>query len=1012
MMLLLAACSDETLRPGSGEIPDMTGEQVMFTTSLPQGSGAASRSESADDVLIDSYSPMTSAYKLAVKMYRSGEDAPVGECYYAPASTAEGGDGTLTPTTAPSGEGSPTVTPLRWIDNVHAYGFEATAGSENLQGDQTDAKVWLEQDLLQGYGYEPVLGEGGTAIDNINSCNYRNSKEWYVKNQVWMTRTGLIDQNDLRKVPLFMQHRRAMITVRLKAGEGTKRQDLDFATHSTKINTEIYSYNSEGNIVTYEGTTPVADAGVKPLAQEWQCSYTADAQGNPAETRTGVQYHAIVEPHNFLANADTHRICKINVAGQNFSFYAGNDSRYADYKTGTEPAKTEMEAYNLTAGKHLVIDVTLSRESRKILITAYVEDWTEMVTTSVCDDFGLNGDPITIQNRQQLIDFLSDPTKNKAGSIAIVSASTLDLDADGDPWGNHQYDLNCTLNMGGSVARTSSQFVKNITASGSLVYGTIELTRGSTVESVVCDENHGSIEYITVRGQRNSKATVAGIACANYCNITNCTTNITVEGSTGLSVEGKGYVGGIAAKSVYDSGDAALMPTIFNCMVEGLVRVSDGVASNVYSGGIAGIAEGRISGCTYEYGVPLMDEIRRYTGDERVNQSIVYAATASTDKQLFAHNNQWPTAVPNDIGEDSGHNKNMRNDTYNGIINNQRDLAQLVKHGSSIYNLQGLKYRIASDFTVTSDGENGWELKEDATEAYNVYCTIEGNGKTITLTGHQEIEYGATKGSGEKVYSAPILFNKIQGVVRNLNIYCAVPLYGVSKYSEEGKNTFNDGCGTLAYSVDGGKISGINVYGSEDAFVQAATPGGIVVSAYHDAVIENCNCFMPVKLHVGELSDATRRYGGGIVAYTAKASVTRCAYFPKDNTKSISHDYSAGGSNQVFIYLGGIVGGLSIMGEEVPELTITDCSSWYEVKRPEENFVAGSYTSGSIVGTTMFNNNNTPEHGMSDDCEGNWWPLDCVGAGTYNTPVKTEMTVIGIKNSVLPTPPDRPEIPE
>ncbi|MDD6778310.1 MAG: fimbrillin family protein [Bacteroidales bacterium] len=990
MALLLAACSDDTVQGGaSGEIPDLTGEAVRFTTSMP--ASAASRAESANSGLIGGYSPMVNAYELSVKMYKAGEAEPIGECIYTPASTAEGADGTLAPATAAL---------FRWPDNVNDYGFEATAGSTHLQADQTTAEAWLEQDRLHGYAYEPVLDDGGNPVDNIDALNYRKSGQWFEKNRVWMTQTGLIDTDDLRKVPLFLSHKRAWITVRLIAAEGTNREDLDFATAGTKISTEIYSYNAEGNIEAFTGEVP-AEAPVRPLAQEWTHDYEADING-PAETRTGVQYHAIVEPHDYLANADSHKICRINVAGQNFSFFAGNDARYTDYKHGVEPAHTAMQAYNLTAGKHLVIDVILSRESRKILITAYLEDWTEMVTTSVCDDFGLNGDPITIQNRQQLIDFLGDPELNKPGNMAIVSAGAMNLDADGDPWSNYSFDLRCTLNMGGCIVSTSSQLLRDIEASGSLVYGDIRLAANSTVPTVVCRENHGSIEYISVTGNRTSKATVAGIAAVNYCNISNCsTTKLTVEGDAGIG----GYIGGIAAQSLYEASEVALVPIIFNCSVNGLVRVADGVTGGVFSGGIAGKAEGRISGCCNEYGVPIVDEERSYSGDVKVNVNIVYAESTEPGKTLDAHNNEWPTKTRNDIGTDASRNENVRGGMlYDGIINNQRDLSLLVKDGISPYNIIGSNYRVADDFTVTSDGPDGWELKSDATTHYNVYCNIEGNGKTITTTSTTPMQYGDKRVDTDSVVSAPILFNTVLGKIENLNLYCDKPLYGIPNYSETGKNLYNDGCGSLAYAVNGGVLRNINVWGTEDSFVQAASPGGIVVRAYGGATIENCNCFLPIRLHLGTVSDGTRVYGGGIVAIASKATVTRCAYVPADELKGITHDYT---DDKARVFLGGIVGGLRIHDTEVPNLTVTDCSSWFAVQQPELGYVAGKYTKGSIVGTTCFINNLNEESGV-DGCEGNWWPVASIGAGYWMT--KTEALAIGLKNSVSPMRPSPPEL--
>ena len=99
-------------------------------------------------------------------------------------------------------------------------------------------------------------------------------------------------------------------------------------------------------------------------------------------------------------------------------------------------------------------------------MSAYIEDWTEEVTTTVCDDHGNAGEPIEIDSRKRLIEFLSSDTENKAGNVALVTKS-IDL-ADWTP----KYDLNCTLNLGGCTIISNHRFLDNLASTASLVNGT------------------------------------------------------------------------------------------------------------------------------------------------------------------------------------------------------------------------------------------------------------------------------------------------------------------------------------------------------------------------------------------------------------------------------------------------------------------------------------------------------------------------------------------------------------
>ncbi len=995
MALGCASCSDEWQKAiDDGTIPDMTGEQVAFTTNV-SSSGSDSRGYTAISDALNGYIAINKAYKLKITMHKQGEEAAIGSCTYEPESLADG-QGVLRAVPA-NGE-----TALYWQDSQQAYGFSVTAGSDNIATDQSDEEKWLAQDRLKGFSYAPVQDKETSAVDNINAINYRTSKQWYQANSVWMPTNGIVPKADFKNIPLFLQHERAWITVILRAGVGVDRDAVDYGTANEKIKAEIYSYNSDGTAIT-------------PWLTEQEVAYSAE-DGLPEETRKGVAYHAIVNPYNYLAKAEESIISKINLSGQNFSFYASNDTRYGEYKNSPE-SQPDMKAYNLTAGKHLVIDVTLSRESRKILITAYVEDWTEKVTSSVCDDFGLAGTPIVIQNRDELLAFLSDPTKNKAGQTAIISANSIDLDKDKEgkdsSWSSGTYDLNATLNIGGCTLSTSSQFLKDISASGQILNGTIAVKSGSNVETVVCNDNYGSISYLDVTADATSTASKAGIAVVNYGNISRCSSAITVEGASDTD-----FVGGIAAKSIYQDGEIAVEPIIDRCTVTGRVGVASD-ATNTYGGGIAGLAAGRVTNCTYEYGISLLQAIRKDASEKPLLLNIVNQIQEG--KTLKANGNEWSTKGDYTIG--STEIKNNRNAAllYDQIIYCQAELNELVKEGST-YNASDKRYRIAQSFTVTSDGEvdAAWPLGyyKDVTNNTvhgNVLFFLEGNGMTITLTGEKVINKYGPNASGT-VKTAPMLFNNIVGTVQNLNVYCAKSLYGIPQFTDEAKtkNNFTDGCAPFAYAIyKGGKAENITVYGANETVVQAASAGGIVVSLHDGAQMINCNSFMNVNMYIpatsgNDVPKASKFYSGGIAAMLedGTTSLTQCRYMG-----TVTKSYT-GSKDDAFFFLGGIVGGLRYSnGSEAPKphATITDCSSWWNPYPAGNQASTGGLQQGSLIGRARYSvqqgSTTNDENGMYD-CEGNWW-IGTVGAGSWKT--GNEALAIGKKNSVTPTTPTPPK---
>ncbi len=80
--LLLASCSDEWQKAiDDGTIPDMTGEQVAFTTNV-SSSGSDSRGYTAISDALNGYIAINKAYKLKITMHKQGEEAAIGSCTY------------------------------------------------------------------------------------------------------------------------------------------------------------------------------------------------------------------------------------------------------------------------------------------------------------------------------------------------------------------------------------------------------------------------------------------------------------------------------------------------------------------------------------------------------------------------------------------------------------------------------------------------------------------------------------------------------------------------------------------------------------------------------------------------------------------------------------------------------------------------------------------------------------------------------------------------------------------
>ena len=519
LLLVMTGCSKDQISPIVDDSEIKPGDPVMFTAYVPVKATTRYADEAEFNSEIGSYSTTTENYAFTYVMYKSGVEAPI----------ASGSQ-------------------VYWPDNVNAYGFKATAGTDEVATDQTtDAKLLL-QDKLLGYGFEPIWNSG--IPDNINGLNYRTCVEWKAIN----ANRG-VDEADQKKIPLYHKHLRSKITIILKEGEGVNHEDLALSTAETNIDATIYSYSGEST------------TAVKPYASETTIS-----------TVTYTQYTAIVKPYDYRTNSDK-VIARISVSGQPFTFSVDNES--------DEDKKSN---YYLTAGKHLIISATLARgDAQKVLITAQIVPWDVISTDATVGDDRQIGRTTDIANRTELLTFLSSEN-NIAGNIANITAN-INLE-EGEAW--TPQPLNCTMKLNGYTLSTSHQVFSEIGALGKFVgdNGTISLTGDATVEAAVTATNLGLIDGVKVNPRDSEKASQGGLVVTNSGTISNCTSTLPVHGTSGV-------VGGIAKESVYST--IGSMPVIENCTVDARVDGEAGTSG----GGIVGSAVGRVSGNTFEYGITL-----------------------------------------------------------------------------------------------------------------------------------------------------------------------------------------------------------------------------------------------------------------------------------------------------------------------------------------------------------------------------------------------------------------------
>lgn len=952
----LTSCKD-SFEELFGGAPDMEGTQVEFTTDVRTqrvATRAQFDSESAMNTELESYKPINDAYTLNVSMYEEGTGNSIGSANYIPVVVKE--------ENATNSELKPEFqqNPLYWPGNAKRYAFKATCGSETVATDQSSAEKLFAQDKLLGYGYCPSYGEGA---DDIDGLNYHTNKEWYTANKARLGSGATSEQ--ARRVPLFLQHQRAWLTVILKAGNGIKREFLQEG-NKANVSSVLFSYGS--------GDSEPIEVN-KPLVTFVNIPYDKDLNGDAGNFQT-TQYDAIVEPHDFSNDLET-AIFKVVVNNMKFSYYSAND-----IKKGT--TDEDMSVYNLTAGKHLTITATLSTD-RIIFITALLEDWDELTFTSICDDYGQNGDPIQIPDRYTLDKFLKDPNLNKAGNTAIISAANLDLTD--TTWTASLYELKANLNLAGATIKTNKQFLGSVASTSTIVNGVISVNgenngdANGIVDAAICSENHGVIQQVTITTDGKAKATKGAVCDLNTGKIVNCVSYLKVQG-TGNDE----YVGGIAARSEYASGENPKMPVIDKCVVNGRVSAEQltGDADKVLGvGGIAGYAEGRISNNTFNYGITILYQ------DNLKHKNIVAATSAESGKTLmqeYVYNNSWPTTIGNKVTVGTGSSTefeipNANSAIYAAVLDCQKELEKLVTLGTAATDLN---YRVADDFSLDESWKYGRTPMNHKSEAeqysqtkheYNHTFNLDGNGHTITTNG-------------------TMLFSVVKGEIKNLNLYCNAPI------SEEPNTDNTNSVASLAYALEGNKakLTNVKVNMAEGAYIQSAQPAGLVSWAYGGAVIKDCE--VKVALHAKLNNNASgsdqgndaRVYAGGIAAFAVDATFDGC----KVHTGTvIMETVEIGGKLHTNFWRGGILGGATKNAGSTtePNVTIIECCSWWTDSQTNANC-------GDIVGRSQFAKTTSENaNGINAASSGNWWS-GTQPAGDLGTRYDK---VLGKKNAVTPT---------
>lgn len=984
--------------------PDLAGKSVMFTAVTPsvqKATRALFESEQAMNNELQHYKPAINDhgynYIYTISMFKEGEEStPLGKARY---QLAKNGASNVTngmlsavfPT-----EQSPN-NPLRWPDNVNKYGFKVVAGNEAIHERQNSVNNFYQNDRLEGYAFAPVF----RVQDDLDELNYHTNKEWYALNKEALGEGKTSDT--YKAVPVYLHHTKAWVTIVLKAGKGIPREYLWYSNTSNGFESKLYYYeNGDQKTIT------------EPWRREWHVDYDADSNGGVDKNSSNLNttmIHAIVEPTNYLENPEK-LIGQVKLNGMTFTYAPLNDANYSTYlankdKTGdeydnlddaTKKILENMQAYNVTAGKHLMITATLSTD-KLVLITAQLEDWDEVSMTSICDDYGGMGKPEEIKTRDELLDFLRS-AKNKAGTTALIVPTEMALDSSivNKTWPD-DLKLHCTLNLAGATISAQSQFLKEIDVNGTLINGTIDIVGKRTdMEAAICSTNKGTIEQIKVQVGDDEKATTkeakdalealrksvyatkGGLVGTNYGYILNCENNLTVKGTSG-------YLGGIAGESK-QLNENLPTPIIDNCVVNARVGTA-GTDMNAIegAGGIAGYAEGKVTRCSFNYGMTLLQQ-----SNEKY-KNIVQQTPEETGLKVEAVGNSWPTLVSNEIGT-SGNPNNNTLAQYNAVLDSQEELEALLT--MTAHSADGSsRYKIADNFEVDSSWDYG---KNDDIQPgsgstggnnigneqqYNLNFELDGNGKTITTNGK-------------------MLFTNINGYFHDFTVYCKESV--VSQTS--GSST--EGMAPLAFSVNGpnARLAGIKVkMADDDKYIQASIPSGLVVLAYGGAKIENCEIKANIRvMYHEEFSDADAwKYAGGIVACATDVTLTGCKVHSGTKIEAAALTDKMTQRNKQ--YRGGIVGGIVARSGYTPRTVIVDCNSWWGDVDTNEQGVKFS-PAGSIIGASKYvNTQNQTLIGMpKGESSGNWWSEGIApgykAASDLNNTETTDH--IGKKNSVTP----------
>lgn len=880
----------------------------MFTTYLSENKvySRAEVSHVGDNYTLDNaqYSPIVAGYDFTIKMYeRTEEEDAYGEKKKL-VGTAKYSSQDKTAVLKPSSL-------LYWPSTQKQYAFEATAGDATLSDKQTTPKLVQKQDLLHGYAFEPTI-TNDEWTDNLNALNFHTASEWSKINK----QRGI---SDSRQIPLFIRHQRAMVTVILKAYDTYDKNKLSFS-----------NYGEDKSVIGYINSYKNNDSESSKDIKINPCAFEKDIVYGSATEKT-IAYQAVVEPHNYLTDNDV--ITEVKIAGSRYRFRPSNDYKY---KTD----ETAKNAYNLQAGQHLIITATIGNDSRQISTTAQIEDWDSKTINVSRDDFGNSGLQMTITNKAELIEFLNSTKYNVPGAVGIVTATSINLD-EGVVWESN-YDLKATLNVAGATLCTSGRLLNNITSTGSLQNAKIKIPENVSLTSAVAKNNSGVINLVSVNAASTATATVAGLVDNNDKGIiTNCSSNLHVYGD-GIKYEGKKYVGGIAGVSHSQTEGNAIIAAIDGCKVDARV---DGTSTDVYGGGIAGYADGQVTKNTFEYGITLLQDKKRF-------KNIV--ADYSKNGTVNNAGNSWVTKDVNICGEVAFDNNYIN--PYDAVIDCQSELAEALT--KTEYNLANKRYRLADSFSLTN-----WTTTKDVT------FILEGNNKIITTDG--------------------MLFKTISGKVSNLTVKINGNLIAASNDN----NT--DAIAPFAYAVSGedAEINNIKVKMTSKNYVQAANPSGLVVWAEKGAKIINCQSNAHVVAYLSKTpTNGASFLVGGIVSNANNAEISGCSYHADNST--LYQRVATGATEYDKVFFGGILGGIN----STHEITLNDgnindydvmiksCNSWFVPAEKSKN-------TGTIVGYSVYNNNML----IDTNCQGNWWK------DTTSPTIGNKTGSVGTRNSVAPS---------